>query len=208
MEHVTDIEHFSALMLTALSTLSFSVKRARHLLACDDLPVGIVNPSLVLSSAHRVRLQFDCLHRQFQKTSLGCNLTLLYMVVKRCIADGTVESLLSDLHSSNFYEIATNVMVTAALPDSSLHRAWHQFDPTAPLTRSQSHTDLTTNTTCVCPPSTEDEKDMMQSMMAEMRDLRISMNPPSDDDDPDYDDYDTCNTNGDDTFDPAMEDLD
>ena len=191
MMEAVDVEHFSELMLTTLFLLGNCAPRARRLLACTDLPQGTNNPTLILSPDERARLQYDCLHRILQDTQLRKNVTLLHMAVKRCIADGTVYPLLAEYSlSGNIYWMSDEMTKTAAMPGSPLHLAWHEFDR-LPLTRSQSYSDLHNYATCLCLPATDDEKDMMESITAEVKALRLDMmnRRPEDDDDVEDDTY-------------------
>jgi hypothetical protein len=79
LQHTTDIEQYSKLLLTIPRMIHHMVETARQLLACSDLPEGSSTPSLILSAVDRQGLQCDCLARKFLHTTLAFNIQLSHM---------------------------------------------------------------------------------------------------------------------------------
>jgi len=191
-------------------------RRARALLACSDLPAR--DPTLRLRPSQRLRLQRECLYQGLLTTSLARNTQLLLLAVQAALHNGTARAMITDTTFRLGYlasSFASHVLVSAALPDSPYHFAWHAglqlTSAPAPRGRRRSESDVVdlAAVACDCRASRETlrevKEDAQQSKLDFLDQLgrrgrHIAAQHVDDDDDVDFDyesdeDYDV----GDDT---------
>lgn len=145
LARTTDVEDFSALMLSLPFFVLGATKLARAYLACSDLPQR--DPVLVLDASSRRRLQTQCLHALFSTTVLSSTPRLLFFAVNLALDNGTASALILDgaLGVGYLASIMADCFLTsAALPDSSLHSEWHRAYSVRPsaIRRRRSEADL------------------------------------------------------------------
>src|SRR6201999_3398976 len=164
----------AALVLAAPGLLTSTVPVVRAHLACVDLPEGSPSPTLVLASAARRQLQQECLIIRLRSTVLADYPRLLSLAAVRAIEDGTVDALLSsDALDTLVSEFAYVVWISAMVPGSSGHWAYHDFLnlPVADdLTRSYSADFVRrlSERSCTCAPRDAD----LALLYQELRDVR------------------------------------
>ena len=109
-----------------------------------------------------------------QRTILGDSPKLLLLAATRALEDGMACTLLEDeVYGNLFHEYAQVVWVTALIPGSAYHWAWHDLQSvpdTAGLTRSCSAgaLDLLDEHACTCSPRAAD----LELLQADAREQR------------------------------------
>jgi hypothetical protein len=187
-----DIEHYSALALSAPLVIASTAQKARDALACSDLPRWSRVPTVTLPAASRARLQYDCLHRRFLTCSISQDVSLLHVTVQHCVAHGLAPTLLGDEHSSWIADIALTAWCSAQNPDNPLHCLLHRPVPArgvARILRCRSLDDLQeVDHVCECLPSTDDQKQTLEALQHDLGALRIRGDSSDEGSDFDYDD--------------------
>jgi hypothetical protein len=172
---------------TAHHTAAIPLVRAR--LACEDLPEESPQPTLVLATGARRRLQEECLFHELRRTSLRDSPKLMMLTAARVIEDGLVEAILSDLPFGTLLrDYAEIVWSTAMIPGSAYHWAWHDFQripDTSGLTRSLSSdsVDVLGEQTCTCAPRVADLALLRSEVREQRREFEHSRYRFHDDDD-------------------------
>jgi len=184
---------YAQMILTTPDSIRLLAEKARCRLACADLPTSA--PLLLLSSEARRTLQYDCLYRFLQTTSLIRNLHLLHILATWCITQGLADGILEEnelCFQFWIHSIAEDMYRTSLIPGSWLHALHHQWsDSTRPASRTRSASDPEARTTpCNCLPPTDAEQRALAAIHQQLSRLKHECENGSDEDVEDYQDGD------------------